>query len=114
MNDHEPDILVTDIALRKLSGLELVKKARSESPDIKVIVAFGPYSPKELVEAVEFDVDAFLRLPVDGSRLRGAVMKCARDIAMARRMAQADYSLRQLLDFSRSRQCLWTDSRFPT
>ncbi|WP_319469402.1 diguanylate cyclase [uncultured Pseudodesulfovibrio sp.] len=99
LNDHEPDILVTDIALRKISGLELVKKARSESPDIKVIVAFGPYSPKELVEAVEFDVDAFLRLPVDGSRLRGAVMKCARDIAMARRMAQADYSLRQLLDF---------------
>jgi diguanylate cyclase (GGDEF)-like protein len=48
---------------------------------------------------VEFGVESFIRLPADSGKLRNAVMKCARDIAAARRMAQADYSLRQLLDF---------------
>lgn len=99
VHEHTPDILVTDIALSKLDGVDLIRMAREEHPDIKVVVAFGPYSPKSLVRAVELGVDAFIRLPSDGATLREAVMKCARDIAQARRMAQADYSLRQLLDF---------------
>jgi len=99
VREFTPDILVTDIALKNLDGLELIKKARREQPEIKVVVAFGPYSPKALVQAVEVGVDSFIRLPADSARLREAVMKCARDIALARRMAQVDYSLRQLLDF---------------
>lgn len=99
VRDIKPDILVTDIALERMDGLELIRKAREAHPDIKVVVVFGPYSPKALVQAVELGIDSFIRLPADGVRLREAVMKCARDIARARRMAQADYSLRQLLDF---------------
>jgi len=99
VQEFTPDILVTDIALQKLDGIELIKQAREEHPGIKVVVAFGPYSPKALVQSVELGVDSFLRLPADGVKLRTAVMKCARDIALTRRMAQADYSLRQLLDF---------------
>ncbi|MBI9078468.1 MAG: diguanylate cyclase [Pseudodesulfovibrio sp.] len=99
VSDFTPDILVTDTALNKLNGLELIRKARLEQPKIKVVVAFGPYSPKALVQAVELGVDSFIRLPADSTKLREAVMKCARDIALARRMAQADYSLRQLLNF---------------
>lgn len=96
---HEPDILVTDIALSKLDGVELIEIGREQCPDLKVVVAFGPYSPRHLVTAVELGVSAFIRLPADGRKLRNAVMQCARDIAMARRTAEADYSLKQLLDF---------------
>lgn len=99
IRDEEPDILVTDIALEKLDGVALIEKGRVVCPDMKVVVAFGPYSPRLLVQAVELGVDAFVRIPVDGRKLRSAVMKCARDIAVARRMAEADYSLKQLLDF---------------
>lgn len=99
LGKHEPDILVTDIALDKIDGVELVEKGRAECPSMKVVVAFSPYSPGLLVKAVEVGVDAFVRLPVDGPKLRSAVMRCARDIAVARRMAEADYSLKQMLDF---------------
>lgn len=99
VHEFAPDILVTDIALHKIDGVRLIEKARQEFPDIKAVVAFGPYSPKLLVQAVEIGVDVFIRLPSDGVKLRQAVMQCARDIANARRMAQTDYSLRQLLDF---------------
>ena len=99
VEEFTPDILVTDITLNKLNGLDLIAQARQEHPEIKVVVAFGPYNPKSLVQAVELNVDSFIRLPADEGELRNAVMKCARDIAISRRMAQADYSLRQLLDF---------------
>jgi len=99
VRESAPDILVTDIALQHVDGTEVITKARKERPDIKVVVAFGPYNPKGLLQALELGADAFIRLPADGAKLRNAVMKCARDIALTRRMAQADYSLRQLLDF---------------
>ncbi len=99
IQDHEPNILITDITLPKIDGLELIKQGREYCPNMKVIIAFGPYNPKALVQAVELSVDAFIKLPVDGSRLRNSVMQCARDLALARRMAEADYSLKQLLDF---------------
>lgn len=99
LRDHEPDILVTDITLPKIDGPDFIRMARQERGDLKVVATFGPYSPKALVQAVESGVDAFLRLPVDGGKLRNAVAECARRIAMERRMARADYSLRQLLDF---------------
>jgi len=99
IREVKPDILVTDIALEKVDGVQLIEESRQLCPDLKIVVAFGPYSPRSLVKAVEIGVDAFVRIPVDGKKLRNAVMKCARDIAVARRMAKADYSLQQLLDF---------------
>lgn len=99
IHEYLPQVLVTDMTLPHVDGLSLIEKGREVVPDLKVIVAFGPYNPRELVSAVEMDIKAFIRLPVDASKLREAVMECAREIALARRMAQADYSLRQLLDY---------------
>lgn len=99
IQEFEPDILVTDIALQKIEGVELIDLGRKACPEMKVVVVFGPYSPRHLVQAVELGVSAFIRLPADGGKLRNAVMQCAKDIAIARRMSEADYSLKQLLDF---------------
>jgi len=98
IHEYLPQVLVTDMTLPHVNGLSLIEKGREAVPDLKVVVAFGPYNPRELVSAVEMNIKAFIRLPVDASKLREAVMECAREIALARRMAQADYSLRQLLD----------------
>nr|WP_321513294.1 diguanylate cyclase [uncultured Pseudodesulfovibrio sp.] len=95
----KPEILILDLNIEQLDGLHLLEEAHETVPGIKVIVTFGSYAPYGLVQAVELGVDKFFRLPVDGSKLREAVMQCARDISMARRMVQADYSLYRLLDF---------------
>ncbi|MEF2230618.1 MAG: diguanylate cyclase [Pseudodesulfovibrio sp.] len=97
--DGGPDILVADLQPGGLDGPALVERVREMRDGVKVIVTFGPYSPKELVRAVEVGADAFLRLPVDGAKLRETVRRCAREIGAARRLAREDYSLRQLLDF---------------
>ncbi|WP_243544538.1 GGDEF domain-containing response regulator [Pseudodesulfovibrio tunisiensis] len=94
----EPDILVTDILLPRLDGLDLIRAVRRDRADAQIIATFGPYNPKTLLQAVECDVQAFLRLPVNPGRLLAAVRRCARNIAMHRRLAQADYSLRHMLD----------------
>ena len=97
--EREPDILVADLQPGELDGPVLVERAREVCEGMKVIVTFGPYSPRELARAAEVGADAFLRAPVDGNRLREAVRRCAREVVAARRQTREDYSLRQLLDF---------------
>ncbi|RWU03403.1 diguanylate cyclase [Pseudodesulfovibrio sp. S3] len=99
IDDFKPEILVTDLSTSQVDGIRLIEAAHDASEQARVVVAFDTYAPKDLVRAVELGVDAFVRLPADGIKLRDAVMRCARKIVTTRRMAQMDYSLQQLLDF---------------
>lgn len=66
------DVLVTDVNLPDLSGVELAERARRLRPDIGIVFATG-------ASEVEFPGDAvrFLSKPYDSSRLREAVMAIA-------------------------------------
>jgi DNA-binding NtrC family response regulator len=59
------DVLVTDLRLPSLSGLELLKRARRLRPALRVLLmsAFG--EPRDIVEAVRWGADDFLPKPFD-------------------------------------------------
>jgi len=99
LHDECPDILLTDLALDKVDGVALMQNGREAYPTLKVVIACTQCSPRLLTKALELGVDGFVPLPVETAKLKAAVTKCVRDIAAARRMAEADYSLKQLLDF---------------
>jgi len=99
IGDSCPDILITDLALDKADGVEIIRAARKACPELKVILACALASSRLLTEAVELGVDGFVPLPVDAAKLKASVSRCVRDITAARRIKDADYSLKQLLDF---------------
>ena len=59
------DILVTDLRLPGLSGLELLKAAKRTRPAIRAVLmsAFG--EPRDIVEAIRWGADDFLAKPFD-------------------------------------------------
>ncbi len=58
-------VLVTDLRLPGLSGLELIRRGRRLRPDLRVVLmsAFG--EPKDIVEAMRLGADDFLPKPFD-------------------------------------------------
>jgi DNA-binding NtrC family response regulator len=58
-------VLVTDLRLPGMSGLELIRRARRLQPDLRVVLmsAFG--EPKDIVEAMRLGADDFLPKPFD-------------------------------------------------
>lgn len=63
---REPfEVLVTDLRLPGLSGLELLKRARRLQPTLRIILmsAFG--EPEDIVEAMRHGADGFLPKPFD-------------------------------------------------
>jgi YesN/AraC family two-component response regulator len=70
-----PDILITDIRMPVLGGLELVERIREANPDMRVIIVSG-YSEFEYARrGIELGVDEYILKPVDLQALAEALRR---------------------------------------
>lgn len=76
----KPDIIVTDIKMPFLDGLELSRLVKSEMPWIKIIILSG-YDEFEFArEAISIGITDYLLKPIAGTRLLNAVLKVKKEI----------------------------------
>lgn len=69
------DLVVSDLLLPDINGLEVIKKIRSERPEVKVIIITGYPSVSSAVDAVRMGVMDYLRKPFSDEDLVRAVQK---------------------------------------
>jgi YesN/AraC family two-component response regulator len=70
VEQHLPDLLITDIKMPVLGGLELVERIRRTNPDLRILIVSG-YSEFEYARrAIELGVDDYLLKPIDVENLR--------------------------------------------
>ncbi|WDP89896.1 MAG: response regulator [Desulfobacter sp.] len=90
LSAHSPQILITDIKMPGISGLEVLEKAKIAHPDTEVIVTTGFADIEKATIALQQDASDFITKPVDDARLHLAMdraVKRYRD-----RKALADYT----------------------
>ncbi len=63
------DLLVTDLMMPRLSGIELLQKVREADPDVPVIIVTGYSTVDNAVEALRLGATDFLRKPYDPEEL---------------------------------------------
>nr|WP_054651200.1 diguanylate cyclase [Salidesulfovibrio brasiliensis] len=93
-----PDVTLVDMHMTGPLGKSLVTHMRTESETAPLIVLYDQYNPKQLLEVMEQNADAFLQSPVEPERLLVALRRCARAVFLRRKLEQADHDLRRLLD----------------
>lgn len=73
--NNQPDLVITDVQLGDMDGLELLKQFKEQEPDIPVIVitAFG--SIKMAVQAMHLGAFTFITKPFDRDALRLSCIK---------------------------------------
>lgn len=70
-----PDILITDIKMPFMDGLELSRLVRQEMPDIKIIILSGYDEFEYAKEAISIGITDYLVKPIAGAKLLEAVRK---------------------------------------
>ena len=70
------DLLVSDVRLAGMSGLELVGKVRKRNPGLKVILITGLTDSEVRQQVAEFGAEAFFYKPVDIIEFRAKVSSC--------------------------------------
>ena len=78
--EHRPDIVITDIKMPFMDGLQLAGLIRRELPDTRIIILSG-YSEFEYAqEALRIGVTEYLLKPITPKKLREVVQKLASSI----------------------------------
>lgn len=78
--DKKPDIILSDIHMPKMDGIELVKKIREEDTRTSIIMITAHTDKNYLLEAVELHMEKYLVKPVDLEQLLAGLEKCIEQI----------------------------------
>ena len=75
MRDEDIDIVVTDIKMPKISGIELIRKTRKLTSTVKVIIISGHAEFEYAQQSIRLGVDEYLLKPFRSQRLLKVVNK---------------------------------------
>jgi YesN/AraC family two-component response regulator len=79
--EHSPEIVITDVNMPVMDGIEMASKIRSLNAATKFIVLTG-YSDKNYLERFsEIGFDDYMVKPVDFGKLFAAIEKCRTGIS---------------------------------
>jgi two-component system, NtrC family, response regulator HydG len=88
------DIVVTDLVMNDIDGMEILARAREKLPGAEVILVTGHATVPKAVEAMQLGAFNFLEKPISTSRLRAVCEKAADAV----RLRRQNVELRERLD----------------
>jgi len=86
MDDAAPELVLTDVRMAGLSGIELLQRVRSDYPDVDVLVITGLDDMETAVAAMKAGAYDFLVKPVEPPQIQHVVERCFRDRAVRNRL----------------------------
>jgi len=91
--EFRPEIIISDIKMPGMGGLELLKRIKSEHPDIEVLLLTGFGDMDTAVQGLRRDAADFLAKPVQEETLREALRRTEERIELKRRAKEYTSSL---------------------
>ncbi len=97
--EYQPDIILSDIRMRQMNGLEMCFALREKYPHCKIIIISG-YADKEYLKtAIELGSVSYVEKPIDLEELEHAVQKTVRAVLEERNSIRNNERLLQNQEF---------------
>ena len=93
------DVVITDLVMNDVDGMELLSRCKEALPDAEVIVVTGHASVPKAVEAMQQGAFSFLEKPITPKRLRAVAGKAAEAVALRRDNLQLNQRLDERFGF---------------
>lgn len=78
--EKKPDIIITDIKMPKINGIDLIKKIRQIDKKTKIIITTAFNDEEYLLEAVELGLERYLIKPLTRRNLLPALEKAVKEL----------------------------------
>ena len=115
--ENKPDLIVTDIKMPVMNGLDMIKKIRENNKSMRIVIMSAYGESKFFINAIETGVKGFLIKPVDTDHLKNIIKEQANDILLEKRLIQEE-NKRLLAEKERDkgssilRALLWSTAEF--
>jgi len=93
------DIVITDLIMDGVGGLEILNKAKRELPDAEVVILTGHGTIKTAVTAMQSGAMHYLTKPLDIGELRAVVDKASQTLRLARSNIELQKQLNEKFGF---------------
>ena len=77
LDRERADILITDIRMPGLSGLELIERAKAVAPKLEIVIISGYAHFEYAQQAIRFGVSDYLLKPINQQQINDTLMKLA-------------------------------------
>ncbi|TAN41644.1 MAG: response regulator [Nitrospirae bacterium] len=92
VNDQEPDIMILDLKMPGINGMEVLRRVRKSYPNIQVIIQTGHGNDLDESEARQLGVFDYLKKPVDVELLVERIKAAAKAMKLKDSMAAAAFA----------------------
>ncbi|SMP37862.1 GGDEF domain-containing response regulator [Anoxynatronum buryatiense] len=100
--EHQPQVVLTDLNLPDISGLELINRIREINTKTAVLIITAYNETEYLLEAIELGVSHFLIKPLSIEKLDRALEKIHKEYMMEQEIERQRHYTRTVLDFQDS------------
>ncbi len=90
VRQYHPELIILDIRMSDMSGLEMAKILRNEQYDGSIIIVSGYADFEYAKKAIQYNVSAYLLKPVKTIELKDALEKVCRELEQRRYSAQLE------------------------
>lgn len=97
LEDEEPDVVITDVRMKKISGLELIEKSKLSRPGIKFVVVSAYKDFEYARKACEEGALSYLVKPIEDDELEQVMKKAYQMCTEERKKAREYESFRKVL-----------------
>ncbi len=73
--EHKPDIIITDISMPRLNGIDMASYIRAHDKDVQIIIATAHSDTDYLLKAVELQLVKYIIKPITKDKLIAALEK---------------------------------------
>jgi DNA-binding NtrC family response regulator len=80
VESDKPDVMVLDLRMPGIDGIEVLRQVRKKHPDIAVVVLTGHGTEKDKKQALKLGASAYLHKPVDADQLVGVLTRAWRKL----------------------------------
>ena len=101
IKEKRPDIVITDIRMPKINGLDLICMTRDISRDIKFVVISGYKEFEYAHRALQYGVDDYLLKPISEDELDKVLKKIHKEFMQKERQLQERQELQEKVTESR-------------
>lgn len=101
LDREETDLLLTDIGMPKMNGLELIEAVQVRSPDVRCIILSGLNEFEHAIRAIKLQVTDYVLKPIDPEEIKKVVVRATETLRKEREerhgLAAAGQASRQQL-----------------